>query len=86
MQNPRARQINEAKADMQRIGRAILQEKRGSILREKNSLGIEKKDVQGRDLLTLLIKANMATDIPDNQKLSDEDVISRTLSPYLPAH
>ena len=71
---------------MQRIGRAILQEKRGSILREKNSLGIEKKDVQGRDLLTLLIKANMATDIPDNQKLSDEDVISRTLSPYLPAH
>lgn len=44
---------------------------------EKHAQGPERKDLQGRDLLTLLIKANMATDIPDNQKMTDEDVISR---------
>ena len=30
-----------------------------------------------RDLLSLLLKANMATDIPDNQRLTDEDVLAR---------
>ena len=70
---------------MQRIGRQIMQERKAEIMRESSG-HVGKNDVQGRDLLTLLIKANMATDIPDNQKLSDEDVISRTLSPYLPAH
>lgn len=44
---------------------------------EKHAQGPERSDLQGRDLLTLLIKANMATDIPDNQKMTDEDVISR---------
>ena len=30
-----------------------------------------------RDLLTLLIKANMSPDIPESQRLSDEDVLAR---------
>ena len=63
---------------MQRIGMELLQEKKASILSEKSTGGVEKKDLQGRDLLTLLIKANMATDIPDSQRLSDEEVIART--------
>jgi hypothetical protein len=41
---------------------------------------LEKKNIQGRDLLTLLIKANMATDIPDSARMSDEDVLSRESS------
>jgi hypothetical protein len=40
---------------------------------------IEKSSIQGRDLLTLLVKANMVSDIPGNQRLSDEDVLARTL-------
>ncbi|CAL1709425.1 unnamed protein product [Somion occarium] len=35
------------------------------------------RDLEGRDLLTLLLKANMATDIPANQKLSEEDVLAQ---------
>lgn len=38
---------------------------------------LEKKSVNGRDLLTLLMRANMATDIPDHQRLSDEEVLAR---------
>ena len=39
--------------------------------------GVKRDDLQGRDLLSLLIKANMATDIPESQRLSDEDVLAR---------
>ncbi|RDX45658.1 cytochrome P450 [Lentinus brumalis] len=75
--DPRIRQGDEAKAVMQRIGMEILQEKKASILSEKSAGGVEKKDVQGRDLLTLLLKANMATDVPDSQRLTDEEVIAQ---------
>lgn len=65
---------------MRRIGLQLIEEKKAQIAREMSegkSGGVERKDVQGRDLLTLLMKANMATDIPDNQRLSDEDVLAR---------
>ncbi|RPD78584.1 cytochrome P450 [Lentinus tigrinus ALCF2SS1-7] len=75
--NPQAKHIDSAKATMQRIGMKLLQEKKAGILREKSAGGIEKKDLLGRDLLTLLIKANMATDIPDSQRLTDEEVIAQ---------
>jgi hypothetical protein len=32
----------------------------------------------GRDLLSLLIRANTSKDVPESQRLSDEDVLSRT--------
>lgn len=31
-----------------------------------------------RDLITLMLKANMNPDLPESQRLSDEDVLSRT--------
>ena len=69
-------------AIMRRIGLQLIAEKKAAILAEKNSngqngVGLERKDVRGRDLLTLLIKANMATDIPENQRLTDEEVLAR---------
>ena len=44
---------------------------------------VRKKDFQGRDLLSLLIKANMATDIPDSARMSDEDILAREFSRYV---
>lgn len=38
----------------------------------------EKDTLHSRDLLTLLIRANMSTDIPENQRLSDAEVLART--------
>ena len=65
---------------MRRIGTQLIQEKKAQIQREmsesKNG-SFAQKELQGRDLLTLLLKANMATDIPDSQRLSDEDVLAR---------
>ena len=71
---------------MRRIGLQLIADKKAAIIAEKHSEkeGLERKDMQGRDLLTLLIKANMATDIPENQRLTDEEVLARECSPRLP--
>ena len=70
---------------MSRIGHKLVDEKKRAILamasnNDKNGLGmrqIEKRSVTTRDLLSLLIVANMATDVPENQRLSDEAVLAR---------
>jgi hypothetical protein len=67
---------------MERIGKGLLTNAKAAVLRagatEKG--GIEKSSIQGRDLLTLLVKANMATDMPENQRLSDDDLLARTFA------
>jgi hypothetical protein len=61
---------------MRRIGMQLAMEKKASVLRASGQ-NVEKKDVYGRDLLTLLIKANIVIDIPENQRLMDKDVLER---------
>ena len=67
---------------MNRIGRKLLNDAKAAVMSshgvEKGGT-IEKSSLQGRDLLTLLVRANMATDIPENQRISDEDVLARML-------
>lgn len=72
---------------MRRIGMQLIREKKAALARERAEKdeqkafnGIERRDLRNRDLLTLLIKANMATDIPEGQRLSDEDVLARAYS------
>ena len=82
----RVKKIEDARETMQRIGMQLLQQKKAEIMREhseKSTSALERKDVQGRDLLTLLIKANMATDIPDDQRLTDEEVVARASRPLI---
>ena len=76
--------MDRAQEVMRRIGTQLIREKKAEIQREMSesklkggSGSVARDDVQGRDLLTLLLKANMATDIPDSQRLSDEDVLAR---------
>lgn len=73
--------IQRARGVMRRIGKELIAEKKTEIERElaegREKKGVKRGDLQGRDLLTLLLKANMAMDIPDSQRLSDEDVLAR---------
>ena len=75
------KQMDNAQKVMRRIGLQLIADKKTAILAEKaqqtGAGGVEKRDMEGRDLLTLLLKANMATDIPESQRLSDEDVLAR---------
>ena len=58
----------------------LIAEKKAAINKEID--GHSKETVtgfQGRDLLTLLIKANMSAEVPENQRLTDDEVLARTL-------
>lgn len=66
----------QAQQTMSRIGIQLLRDSKAAVMAEKDGF-ITKDSLQGRDLLSLLIKANMATDIPDNQRLSDDDVLAQ---------
>ncbi|KAF7288855.1 Cytochrome P450 [Mycena chlorophos] len=64
--------VLDAQAKMKSIGRRLLAEaKREAVENRTFETG------HGRDLLTLLVKANTSKDIPDSQRLSDEDVIAQ---------
>lgn len=73
--------IEAASEVFHRVGMQLVDERKAAILKEvseKDLQGVERKDLQGRDLLTLLMRANMAKDVPDNQRLSDKEVLDRT--------
>ncbi|CCM05371.1 uncharacterized protein FIBRA_07587 [Fibroporia radiculosa] len=57
---------------MKRIGMQLVKEKKDEVLK---ATAAEK--LQSRDLLTLLIKANMDPSIPESHRLSDEDVLAQ---------
>jgi hypothetical protein len=52
------------------------------VIAELSSDGVvEKRDVQGHDLLSLLIKSNIASDMPESMRMSDSEILSRKCLP-----
>ncbi|KAI0768802.1 cytochrome P450 [Trametes elegans] len=87
--NKQARRANEAASVISRVGRDLVVGKKRAIVKdtlEQHRDGVERKDLQGRDLLTLLIKANMAKDLPESQQLSEEAVIGQIPTLLLAGH
>ncbi|KAI0358319.1 cytochrome P450 [Trametes cingulata] len=76
-----SRRSKRAQDVMRRVGKQLIAEKKAEIARElaegKEKGGSGRNDMRGRDLLTLLLKANMANEIPENQRLSEEDVLAQ---------
>ncbi|KAI0933177.1 hypothetical protein AcV7_004723 [Taiwanofungus camphoratus] len=74
----RTQSMVDAQNAMRHIGMQLVAEKKTAIRQasQDNEKG-DGKALQGRDLLTLLIKANMATDLQEDQRLSDEDVLAQ---------
>ncbi|OSC99351.1 cytochrome P450 [Trametes coccinea BRFM310] len=78
--NARAKRVEGSAKVIRRVGTELVQTRKAALLREmqeKKVDGLQRQDLQGRDLLTLLIRANMAKDVPESQRLSDEDVIGQ---------
>ena len=65
---------DEARLVMTRIGKEILDASKAEI---QGTKGPDKVGLGVRDLLSLLVHANMATGIPEHQRMSEADVISR---------
>ncbi|KZS96686.1 cytochrome P450 [Sistotremastrum niveocremeum HHB9708] len=75
----REKKVKEARQTMKRIGMKLINEKKRAILEANEGLGgkVEGKSVEGKDLLSLLIRANMATDLPESARLNDDDVLAQ---------
>lgn len=62
---------------MRRIGEGLVRERKNAVSNDKS---IEEKEAglpKKRDLLSVLVQANMDEEIPESQRLSDEDVLAR---------
>lgn len=69
---------------MNRIGRELVEERKDAVLGKKQKVSRNDKDERGelvgRDLLSALVQANMDTELPENQRMNDEDVLARKLT------
>ncbi|KAH9483603.1 Cytochrome P450 monooxygenase 205 [Psilocybe cubensis] len=66
-----------ASETMARIGNELLRDSKAAVLEEDKNGKTVKASFQRRDLLSLLLKANMSTNLPENQRMSDEDVLAQ---------
>jgi cytochrome P450 len=71
---PGQKAAKNAKAKMSDVGNQLLLEGKAAV----KAAGGDKDISSHRDLLSLLLKANMAEDGPGKSRLSDEEVIART--------
>ncbi|KAJ7480942.1 cytochrome P450 [Mycena latifolia] len=69
---PGRRILANARAKMQAIGGQILSQSKATV----EASGGEKALGSRRDILSVLLKANMSLDIPDSQRLTDAEVIA----------
>ncbi|KAA1474007.1 cytochrome P450 [Dentipellis sp. KUC8613] len=84
----RTRQVAKAFATVRRICAQIVADRKAAILSNLSGpqKGIDTNSIEGRDLISLLIKANMAVDVPDDARLSDEDLISQIPTLVMAGH
>jgi hypothetical protein len=73
----REQQTRYALSTIKHIGSNLFNQKKAAAISSSDMQGDELKS--NRDLLSLLVRANMATDIPEAQRLNDQDVIAREL-------
>lgn len=66
------RKISFARNELQRIGKQLIHERK---------FQAEGKQPQGQDLLSVLVQANSAADLPQSQRMSEQEVVDRESVP-----
>ncbi|KAJ7255345.1 cytochrome P450 [Mycena rebaudengoi] len=74
--------FNTARTMISKIGNQLLTDGKAAV----EAAGGEKTVSGRRDLLSLLLKANMATDIPEHQRLSDAEVVAQVPAFFIAGH
>ncbi len=76
--DPMARTTAKAQRSMRTISKGLVQGKQCAIMEERASGGETSSDKgKERDLLSLMIKANMDTDVPEGQRLTVDQVMQQ---------
>ncbi|KAI0044004.1 cytochrome P450 [Auriscalpium vulgare] len=77
----RSREAARCLRTIRRVGMQMIAEKKAEVLAAASNVGkdgaVERKDIQGHDLLSLLIKSNMAVDQAESSRMSDDDILSQ---------
>ncbi|KAJ7176232.1 cytochrome P450 [Mycena crocata] len=79
---PGGNKLREGRAKMDSIGAQIVADRKAEIKASEGEKGVP----SGRDLLSVLLKANMAANIPESQRLSDTEVIAQIPSFFAAGH
>ncbi|KAH9968095.1 cytochrome P450 [Russula dissimulans] len=84
----RSRLFASTLESLRSLGRSLISQKKAEILTSESNVksGVEKRSIQGRDLLSLLIKANMATDIGDSARMTDEEILAQVPTFLIAGH
>ncbi|KAJ7055974.1 cytochrome P450 [Mycena amicta] len=83
---PGGKIFHAARTRMFSIGRRMIKQTKASISAEAKQDSNETTIGQRRDLLSILLKANMSAGLPESQKLSDTEVISQIPAFLLAGH
>ncbi|KAL7411868.1 cytochrome P450 [Mrakia frigida] len=78
----RERRTKIARKVVQRLGKEIIAKKKAEVhSRSMDEKNIKKDDIGGgKDLLSLIIRATLADDVPESQKLSDEELLAQIVT------
>jgi len=76
------KRTKEAQNTMKRIGRDLLDASKAAAATSDGDKG----STRSRDLLSLLVRANTAVDLPDSQRLSDADVVAQISTFIIAGH
>ncbi|KZT61468.1 cytochrome P450 [Calocera cornea HHB12733] len=72
------RTMRRSRSITQRVGMELVRAKKEAVEQEmQNRGGVEKGKIVGRDILSSLIRANMAADLSPAHKMSDEEVFAQ---------
>ena len=66
------RKISFARHELQRIGNQLIRGRK---------LHAEGEQPQGQDLLSVLVRVNLAADLPQSQRMSEQEVVDRESVP-----
>ncbi|KAF7358749.1 Cytochrome P450 [Mycena sanguinolenta] len=76
---PPPKRLTQGRGTMDRIGKQLLQD-------AKNAVASGEKLVERKDLLSLLVRSNMAKDIPESHRLSDDVVVAQLPTFFVAGH
>jgi len=79
--DPQRKETIAARKTMDRIGRELIDQSKAAAM----GSGEKGENWRARDLLSLLVKANISKDVPEHQRMSDADVLARTLPSSSPS-
>ncbi|KAI9513462.1 cytochrome P450 [Russula earlei] len=85
----RSRAVTNALKSLRSIGQRMISQKKSEILaaiENDDKSGVEKRNIIGRDLLSILLRANMAKDIPEDARMTDEEVLAQIPTFLLAGH